>query len=49
MKATFNIRIEPEVKAMLEELAKREGRSLTNTVEWLIKKEYEKAKDGEKK
>jgi len=48
MKTTFNIRIEAEIKVMLEELAKNEGRSLTNTVEWLIKKEYEKMKEGKK-
>lgn len=47
MKVTCNIRIDSEVKVMLEELAKKEGRSLTNTIEWLIKREH-KAVKGEK-
>jgi uncharacterized protein (DUF1778 family) len=40
-KITLNLRVNTETKAMLEGIAKKESRSLTNTVEWLISREYE--------
>jgi len=46
-KTTLNLRITQEVKAMLEAIAKRQNRSLTNTIEELIIREHEK--EAEKK
>ena len=33
--AIIYVRVKPEVKAMLEDQAKAQGRSLTNYLEWL--------------
>ena len=33
--ALIYVRVKPEIKAMLEEQAKAQGRSLTNYLEWL--------------
>jgi len=41
-KITLNLRVTAETKAMLETIAKKEGRSLTNTIERLISREFEK-------
>lgn len=34
--ATLNLRVRPEIKAALEQLAEKDGRSLTGLVEWLV-------------
>jgi predicted HicB family RNase H-like nuclease len=46
-KTTLNLRMPQEIKAMLEAIAKRQNRSLTNTIEELIIREYER--EAEKK
>ena len=43
----INMKILPSVKAMAEELAKAEGRTLSNYIESLIQREYEKARKDE--
>lgn len=35
----IRIRLTPELKAAIAEAAKKEGRSMTNYLEWLVKKE----------
>lgn len=42
--ATVTIRVTPEVKATLKERARREGRSVTNYIVWLVKRDGEKGK-----
>lgn len=44
MKIHFSIRFEEEVKALLKKLAKEHNRSMTQEMEYLIKKEGEKSK-----
>jgi predicted HicB family RNase H-like nuclease len=44
MKGThLHIRITEELKAQAQELADKDGRTLTNWIEWIIKQEIEKA------
>ena len=38
----INIRIAPTIKAMVEELARADGRSVANYLEMLIKREHER-------
>lgn len=40
----MSYKLEEEILEMLQEIADREHRSNANTLEWLIKKEYEKEK-----
>lgn len=35
----IRIRVTPDMKAAIAEAAKKEGRSMTNYLEWLVKKE----------
>lgn len=42
--ATVTIRVTPEAKALLKERARREGRSVTNYILWLVKRDGEKGK-----
>lgn len=37
--ATVTIRVTPEVKATLKERARREGRSVTGYIVWLVKRD----------
>ena len=44
MKDTYiNIKFNSELKAQAQEQAKKEGRTLSNWIEWLIRCEIEKA------
>lgn len=46
--SVLNVRIKPSVKAMVERLAKADGRSLANYVERLIEAAEEAAQKGKK-
>lgn len=37
----LNIRVEPEIKKMISTLARKQGRTPSNLVKWLIRKEFE--------
>jgi len=44
----LNLRLDPEVKEMLREIAEKDNRSITKEVEYLIKKRHEElAEDRE--
>lgn len=43
--ATLNIRIKPELKALIEKRAEEESRSVTSYIEWLVKKDAKRAEN----
>ena len=43
----IQLRISAETRQQLQQLADAENRSITNYIEWLVKREYEKKEKGE--
>lgn len=46
MKVSMTVRIDEDVKALLQELAERDGRSMAGYLEWIIQREYEVWQNG---